>query len=170
MTQGSWLTSQGSWLKAHCQENIGAGSPKPGPWRQIFLGHEPQALNHEPWGISHEPWTINNRFINELFDSILYFRSFKITKLQASKISRFPSFDISSFKFSKFQDSKILRCKDSKIPKRFRIKELTNSQDSKIPEFRKFKIPKFLISQNAFAETDSGKCLFHIIRYIRTHK
>ena len=94
MVHGSWPNAHGSCLKAlgsrlmaHGQEKFDAGSPRPGPWRQIFLGHETWSLSHEPWGMSHEPWamsheplTINDRLSN--YSSIPSFLpNIKITRV-----------------------------------------------------------------------------------------
>ena len=64
---------QGSWLKTHGQEKIGARARAWGTHCQSFLGHE-------AWALSHEPVTISNRLINEFCDYLLQGLSFQQAK------------------------------------------------------------------------------------------
>ena len=67
----SWsrFMPQGSWLKAHGQENVGVGSTKPQARAPIFSwtwasSHEAWSMSHELWAMSNEPLTINNPLID----------------------------------------------------------------------------------------------------------
>ena len=75
MVNGSLLMAQVSWpcLKAHGSwpiRNLARGPPSPRLSRQILYWS--WALKHEPWSVSHEPLTIDYRWVNELFDYILW--------------------------------------------------------------------------------------------------
>ena len=105
MVDDSWLMAHGSCLKARGSRLMA---------HPIFVGHEPWATSFEAWAMSLE-LTINNRFINELFDYILYvlgiqnFQSFRHSKFQIFKNPK-----CQGFKVSRFQDSKNPNMKSNK--------------------------------------------------------
>ena len=110
---------------------------RPGPQRQMFLGHQQRALSHEPWSMSHEPWamsheplTIDIRLINDWFNSELHvstyaeFSFFRVSKLWSFKVSKLQSFAVPNLKnkYSTFQISRRWNAQIHfvlKIPQRF---------------------------------------------------